>query len=104
VVVRIKAVKKAGFNGLVEGGKIAFALDRKIGSIWRGRYDRELARCAEFSRTMRCGAVNPSSDYNRGAKRFGRGVRREPRCWHPQHPRTTHIGTNCVQPDHLSRD
>src|SRR5712692_3393695 len=39
-------------------------------------------------------AVNPSSDRNRDAKRFGHGVRREPRCWHQQRLRTTHIGTN----------
>ena len=42
-------------------------------------------------------AANPSSDRNRDAKRFGRGARREPRCWHPQRPRTTHIGTNYFQ-------
>ena len=30
----------------------------------------------------------------RVAKQIGLGVRREPRRWHPQRPRTTHIATN----------
>ena len=44
--------------------------------------------------------VNPSSDHNRGAKRFGRRVRLGPLCWHQQRPRTKHIGTNYFQRAH----
>jgi hypothetical protein len=46
-------------------------------------------------------AINPSSDRNRRAKRFGHGVQREPRCWHQQRLRTTHIGTSYFQRAHL---
>src|SRR5437879_6341057 len=42
-------------------------------------------------------AVNPSLDHICGAERPGRGVQRERRYWHRQHPRTTRIATNCGQ-------
>ena len=44
--------------------------------------------------------VKSASDHNRGAKRFGHGARREPRCWHQQRQRTPHIGTNYFQRAH----
>ena len=55
----------------------------------------------KFERAAMMSRVNRSLGHNRGARRFGQGVRREPRCWHPQRPRTMHIGTSYFRRAHL---
>ncbi len=68
------------------------------------RGDREDRQPPSIVRTAIAAAtsgVNPTSDHDRGAKRFERGVQREPRCWRQQRPETVYKGTNYFWHAHL---